>query len=438
MLDKVNAGVGATRLLHELAAQVAAHEILFVRHEGSGLLAAWRDALREHAARVDTSQYSQLERYLEPLFGTPDADTTIPTTSITTTTPPTPPPAAPPTAPPAAPPTAPPYSLPQDDHRFLTAGVMAVVSNRVLHSAALVSSTRVYDPITDPITYPRAEPTSEQGQQQLFDVAAQLFLKTPSVLLVDDIDRADEASAYLLAHLLESGALRASLVVLTGRCAQLPEVLSKVLFEHDFAAQVIPLAPLTDVAMQRWLPLRLGAPLEANLERYLLRHGGGNPRFTEELLLSLLRTQQISRYESVWRWDRQVSHVPRSLQDVFRQRLSHLPLRTLATLAAASTLGDEIDVTVLESLCQHYPPAKHAPTVLTRNIGRDDFNDSNDPDDADDLNDSNDLDDADDLNESDDLDNADDLNKSDDLNDLDDADDLNDSNDPDDADDLNE
>lgn len=448
VLDKQSAGVGATRLLHDVAAQVANQPTLFVRHEGHGLLAAWRDALREHAARVDTVEaYLHLERYLEPLFGesrvsepdvdkpgvnepdvdkpdvdepdvdeplfggsrfavpraASDADTPLNSSQVT-----------------PAPAPIPQLNTPYDDHRFLMAHTLTAPVGVVGNVSALLPPQAVPPSI--------AHAPTHLGQQRLFDAAAQLFLQTPSVLLVDDVDDADEASAQLLAHLLESGALDRSLVVLAGRCEALPQVLAEVLAgllarvqgskavktdsalsvdgappvvdpvdappvvdpvndalrvdsanfaestapassqQDSLTVQVLPLAPLADEAMQTWLQARLGAPLDAALERYLLRHGGGNSRFTEELLLSLLRTQQISCQQGVWLWDRQASHVPQSFQDVFRQRLTLLPLRTLVTLAAASTLGEVIDPAVLESLCRHYPPAEHARAVIAGGI----------------------------------------------------------------------
>ena len=225
VLDKANAGVGATRVLHDFAAQIADHPTLFVRHEGSGLLAAWRDALREHADRVDTSgAYVHLERYLEPLFGASDP------ASVTSTSAPSASQIAPASARLNMSPSLN-MSLPHDDHRFLMARMTAPVgiTSVGITSVGVTSNVSVLS-LAQAATHTTAHhTTAHPRQQRLFDVAAQLFLQTPSVLLVDDIDRADEASAQLLAHLLESGALKASLVVVAGRREGLPAVLAKVL-----------------------------------------------------------------------------------------------------------------------------------------------------------------------------------------------------------------
>ncbi|MEM6428424.1 MAG: serine/threonine-protein kinase [Deinococcota bacterium] len=178
VLDNTDPGLGATRLLQELYHQSRARNLpqVIVRHEGKALLNGWRKPLRRYAQQVaPEGAYLRLEPRLQSLLNTHVATTDQETNDQET-----------------------------NDQE----------TNDLLAAAPLLS-----DPLDQ-----------HQGlQQQLFDAVSQLFASQACVVLVDNINNADEASSRLLHHLLEADVLAGSLVVIAGCCQHVVEPLGSFL-----------------------------------------------------------------------------------------------------------------------------------------------------------------------------------------------------------------
>ncbi len=336
IIDNAEPGRGATRLLKELYrhSRARALPVVIVRHDGQNLLGAWLKSLRRYAQHVDAKgAYLQLEPRLQKVLAGQSsqlsANLVEPADAFN--------------------------RLPEDVSSSQTGLNQTELSQTGLSQTGL-SQTGL---------------SQAKLQQDLLEAVSQLFVQHPCVVLVDNLNNADEASSHLLCHLLETKALDASLVVLAGRCDQvvnpLGDFLKQVSRQHtrvgnsaalmpSARSSYVALEPLSDDAMQQLLEARLGAPLEASLAAYVCHQAAGSPRAAEVLLRTLLGGNKLSKQAQQdeqrvqWVWNAQASQLPSSAQDVLQERLKQLPRRVRATLNAASTLGLTFEFASLQDL----------------------------------------------------------------------------------------
>ena len=182
--------------------------------------------------------------------------------------------------------------------------------------------------------------TSEQ-QEHLFRAIAYLFFETrkaTTILFIDDLQWADEASLQLFLFLSRYRIRTASPTLLIGsfRGEEVVDnlALQALLNDMERDAQVtrLALSPLTanevDLLIEQLWPHKRPLPHLAELKEKLLAETGGNPLFLTELLRELGQTAVLPEQLPI----------PPSLQALTTQRLQQLPtssrqlLETLAIL----------------------------------------------------------------------------------------------------------
>lgn len=212
---------------------------------------------------------------------------------------------------------------------------------------ALRSSTMAQALLTPPLEQivgtaptPVADPGSGDAQPPAYAAMRTLLDRLahegPALVVVEDAEGIDRASARLLRHLAARLPQGAALVVAYrdppgGRHPALLELLGDVGL-RALTEQLV-LGPLderstADLA-RRWVP-----ELDDAGVRRLWEHTGGNPYFAVEVVRS-------------WAGADQPLGVPPALRDVLVQRLGTLSAAGRTTLAAAAALGRSVDLALL-------------------------------------------------------------------------------------------
>jgi class 3 adenylate cyclase/tetratricopeptide (TPR) repeat protein len=180
-----------------------------------------------------------------------------------------------------------------------------------------------------------------------------LLLERPLVVIFDDLHWADEASLALLINLsdmVEQG--RLLFICMTrpdNHAAFIAPVRDKL---HEKFSQ-IDLEPLQDDQANLLLTNILGAEgLPASLREQILKKAEGNPYFVEEMIRSLIETNQIVRDDGHWRIaNKDVSlALPGTLNGVLSARIDRLPEASKQLLQMASVIGRSFDLRLLRGL----------------------------------------------------------------------------------------
>ncbi|TWP54253.1 transcriptional regulator [Lentzea tibetensis] len=172
----------------------------------------------------------------------------------------------------------------------------------------------------------------------------------PSVLVVEDVHRAEERVLDRLDGLPERAGAVPLLIVVTAR----PELVRRRPMwgggKRD--ATTMTLGPLSDDATTVLLRSLLGGEIPAGLAPDLLAHVGGNPLFAAEYA-SVLRAGATSPLRP-----------PRSVHNVIASRLDALPATDKSVLQEAALLGDPVRPDALAAL------AKRDPAVVAESLER--------------------------------------------------------------------
>ena len=166
---------------------------------------------------------------------------------------------------------------------------------------------------------------------------ADLSAQTPRLLIVDDLQWADEASLGFLEFLAHHLSRLAMLVVATVRDTDVrpPAPLYDALPLLSRGAARIALAGLSIDDVGELLTALTGRPVEAGLATEVVLESGGNPLFATELG-RLLATRGGGPLP-----------VPSAVADVIQQRLAGLPAEGADLLRTAAVLGLRFDVAEL-------------------------------------------------------------------------------------------
>jgi DNA-binding SARP family transcriptional activator len=161
----------------------------------------------------------------------------------------------------------------------------------------------------------------------------------PLLLVVDDADRIDEASAQLLKYVALHSPARVMLVV----CYRDPPgsghpPLAGLVGDAGVSsvADRLELPPLSEGQLHELVRQVWGAAPDATFVRRLHAHTGGNPFFAGEVV----RAMPADAPAAADRW----SAVPPAVRDVLRRRLDGLPDATGEALAAVAVLGMEAEL----------------------------------------------------------------------------------------------
>ena len=184
---------------------------------------------------------------------------------------------------------------------------------------------------------PLAPLNAEARKAWTFETVRQLFITSsqdqPVVLAIEDLHWIDPTSEDLLTSLVEGLAGAAILMVATFRPGYRPRWL-----DRSYATQIA-LQPLgTDESRQVVRRVMRDTALPAGLEQQLLARAEGNPFFLEELAYTV--REQGEGHPAL--------AVPDTIQAVLAARIDRLPTSERQLLQAASVLGKDIAVPLLQ------------------------------------------------------------------------------------------
>ena len=179
-----------------------------------------------------------------------------------------------------------------------------------------------------------------QGLVMAFDHLVQV---APTLLVIEDIHWADEASLDLLLHLARSAPAQRLLLLLTlrGEDAGPPAVdLRTTLERHRLMTEWV-LAPLGAQEVVAMVSCLLGEAPPAQITETILGLAEGNPFFVEEVARSTLA---VGRQ----RLDHGAVGVPRTVRDAVQRRVHRLDDRARQVLQVASVAGRRFDFELLQ------------------------------------------------------------------------------------------
>jgi len=187
---------------------------------------------------------------------------------------------------------------------------------------------------------------SGSGVEVLMALADELCAAAPTVMVIDDLQWADDASLLVWHQLAASiDQLRLLLIATCRSDPRRPEVQQ---VRASFARRggvLVTLGPLPDNDVAALVTAMLGAPPEGTL-RQLTAQAAGNPLYLRELVDASERAQ-AGPAGGVWSAHEQL---PASLAAVLNDRLSSVSAQTAQILRTAALLGGKFTVTHLAVL----------------------------------------------------------------------------------------
>jgi len=201
-------------------------------------------------------------------------------------------------------------------------------------------------------------PASSSGRQpyQLFDAVSRLFLhragQQPLVLLLDNLQLADQSSLALLRYFCQQTANFPVLVVVACRVSELGlkdpvrSTLRSLAQGQSFTK--ISLNGITQDEVAELLRQHLGYLPPENVVDSVHEQSGGNPLFVTEVGAMLAQQAPESPLPGAGFHYR----VPESLNEVISARLESLPESTSKLLGVAAVIGREFDVAVLAAISE--------------------------------------------------------------------------------------
>ncbi|HEY7754739.1 MAG TPA: ABC transporter substrate-binding protein [Actinomycetota bacterium] len=204
-----------------------------------------------------------------------------------------------------------------------------------------------------------SELSPEALQFRTFEVLRALIARLaedgPVVVALEDIHWADVTSLQLLERLMTDTETTALLLVVTSR----PERDHPSWSVKESAARELPhrtreigLEALSGDAGRELLHALVGAgTLPSDIEERVLEHADGNPFFLEEFVRSLADEGALVREGEGWRFDHAVDvEVPPTVEKVILARIDRLEPGPHAALMAASVLGRQFGLPLLEAV----------------------------------------------------------------------------------------
>ena len=176
-----------------------------------------------------------------------------------------------------------------------------------------------------------------------------VFSTSGTLLLLEDLQWADELSMRLLQDILSQGLfIQPAGIIMTTR---LP---APVLLNPSLSVNTIYLEPLSDDDCLSIAAYLLQTDLlDDELKRLIRSVGRGNPFFVEELVLSLIESDGILRNSDdccTLSLSCDQVKIPGSISVLTQARMDRLPKQERRILQYASVLGERFETTVLDSM----------------------------------------------------------------------------------------
>ena len=204
-----------------------------------------------------------------------------------------------------------------------------------------------------------AELSPEALQYRTFEVVEELLrllaAERPVIVAVEDVHWIDPTSLLLLERLLGLSEEAAVLLVVTQRPDpdhESSEVRELTARRYPHRSHELALEALGGDAERELLHALVGADtLPPELERQVLEQAEGNPFFLEELVRSLADSGALVRASGGYRFDHEtVVEIPATVEQVILARVDRLPAAYRSTLTAASVLGRQFGLPLLEGV----------------------------------------------------------------------------------------
>ena len=183
----------------------------------------------------------------------------------------------------------------------------------------------------------------------LFDAVASLFkgfaAALPIMMILDDLHAADEDSLLLLRFIARDLLQTRILIVATYREAEagLSQRILELLAEISREGTTVPLRGLTVPEVAQFIEQNAKIPADDSTVLALYQATDGNPFFLDEILRLLAAGHDPARPKLDAAFV-----VPESVRAALRRRLAPLAERTKSLLTAASLIGREFDLALLE------------------------------------------------------------------------------------------
>src|SRR2546421_1470255 len=198
----------------------------------------------------------------------------------------------------------------------------------------------------------------EEEKRRLFAAMTHFFTdqatRHPVLLVVEDVHWCDDLSLDFLLHLARRCRNVPLLLLITYRSDELHTGFRQWLtqLDRERLTQEFSLRPLSrsDVDGMVRAILALERAVDADLIDTLYNLSEGNPFFVEELLESLITTGKLVRVDGTWKRTSRQASIPRSVQDVVRQRTEHVSADAKQLLLFAAVAGRRFNVALLQQV----------------------------------------------------------------------------------------
>jgi DNA-binding CsgD family transcriptional regulator len=185
---------------------------------------------------------------------------------------------------------------------------------------------------------------SVSGVEVLMALADELCAAAPTVMVIDDMQWADDASLLVWHQLAASvDQLRLLLIATCRSDPRRPEVQQVRTSLSRRGGAVVTLGPLPEADMAALVTAMLGTPPAGTL-RQLTGQAAGNPLYLRELVDALARERAVGGVSVA------TEQLPASLAAVLNDRLSSVSAQTAQILRTAALLGVKFTVTDLAVL----------------------------------------------------------------------------------------
>lgn len=199
---------------------------------------------------------------------------------------------------------------------------------------------------------------AEEEKRRLFAAMTHFLTEQATqgavLLIVEDVHWCDDLSMDFLLHLARRSRHVPLLLLVTYRNDELHPRLRQWLtqIDRERLAQEFLLGRLSrsDIAAMLQAMLNMTGEVDSELLDTLYARSEGNPFFVEELLKSLLTTEELVPVDGTWKHTAHQAQIPRSVQEAVQQRTAYLSADAKRLLTLAAVAGRRFNVNLLREV----------------------------------------------------------------------------------------